>query len=113
MGVSSEEINMAIHLTKDELYERIRSYYVEFIGYWMTLNSAQKSKYVFGNGRTCRVEIVDNSHDYIKALKSKPAKLIMKDVAMAVKQGSLEFAFHNHDDYGIKMGAYANRLSEF
>ena len=112
MGVSSEDINKAIHLTKDELYERIRSYYVEFIEYWMTLNSAQKSKYVFGNGRTCRAEIVDNSHDYIKALKSKPSKLIMKDVAMAVKQGSLEFAFHNHDDYGIKMGAYAELLCQ-
>ncbi len=113
MGVSSEDINKAIHLTKDELYERIRSYYDEFIDHWVTLNSAQKSKYVFGNGRTCRAEVVDKSYDYIKALKSKPSKVIMKDLALAITQGSLEFAFHNQDGYGIKMGVYALRIKEY
>lgn len=112
MGVSSEDINKAIYLTKDESYERIRSYYDEFIDHWMTLNSSQKAKYVFGNGRTCRAAVVDKSYNYIKTLKSKPSKVIMKDLALAVMQGSLEYAFHNQDDYGIKMGVYAFRIKE-
>ncbi len=110
MGLHQEELDKAKGLSDDELYSRIRTFYIQFSNEWNNKILQEKSNFIFGNGRTCRVEVVDACTDVMKQFPKKATIQKKKDLGKAVLMGNLEFAFHNLDEHGIKMGAYANGL---
>jgi hypothetical protein len=74
------------------------------------LTNSEKSEYIFGNGRKSSVDYVDNSKTYLKNLPEMPSLQDSIDLAKNVIYKSLEYAYHDKDDYGIKKGAYAHYL---
>jgi hypothetical protein len=54
------------------------------------------------------VEYVNNSSTYLTQLKSNPSLENSIDLAKNVIQENLQYSYHDEDNYGIKMGAYAH-----
>ena len=76
------------------------------------MTEQEKSEHIFGNGRTFSISIdyVNNSAIYLKNLPRTPTLQDSIDLAKNVIHKSLEYSYHDEDDYGIKMGAYAHYL---
>ena len=95
-------------LSHEEAYQRIKIYYSNFIKKWNTLSPLTKNNYVFGTGRSGSVEYVNDSSDYINSLQDNPSIEDSIVLAKNVFTGRLEFSFHDKDEFGIRMGAYAH-----
>jgi hypothetical protein len=107
----TEEAKMRVqNLTYEEVYERIRTYYQDFVSYWKTLDDHQKTNHKSGNGRVPSVDFVNNSIEYIEELSASPTEETALKLAEKVIQADLEYAYHDIDIHWIKMGAYAHCL---
>ena len=100
------------NLTYEEVYERIRTYYQDFVSYWKSLDDHQKANHRFGNGGKAVVDFVNNSIEYIEALSPSPTKETALELAEKVIKAELEYAYHDIDIHWIKMGAYAHYLED-
>jgi len=110
MGPQSEDLVKVQNLKPNEAYNRIKDYYTAFIGKWIQKTPLEKSQYIFGNGRRCSIEFVDNSLAYINTLSNSPTLDETIALAKNVIFRNLEFSYHDEDNYGIKMGAYAHYI---
>lgn len=110
MGVTQQEIQKVPNLKYDEVYKRIKQYYSNFILRWNNMTEREKSEHIFGNGRTSSIDYVNNSANYLKKLPNTPSLEDAIDLAKNVIYKSLEYSYHDKDDFGIKMGAYAHYL---
>ncbi|MCF8465618.1 MAG: hypothetical protein K9G41_12300 [Flavobacteriales bacterium] len=109
----TEEAKMRVqNLTYEEVYERIRTYYIDYISYWKTLSNHQKANHKSGNGRAPLVDFVNNSIEYIEALSASPTEETALELAEKVMKAELEYAYHDIDIHWIKMGAYAHYLED-
>lgn len=108
MGLYPGDLEKVGSLSYDDAYRCIRNYYSAFIGKWNSMTSQEKAAHIFGNGRTAPVTYVDNSNAYILSLTSTPTLADTIALAKHVIGNQLEYAYHNEDERGIKMGAYAH-----
>lgn len=109
----TEEAKMRVqNLTYEEVYERIRTYYIDYISYWKTLDDHQKANHKSGNGRAPLVDFVNNSIEYIEALSASPTEETALELAEKVIKAELEYAYHDIDIHWIKMGTYASHLMD-
>jgi hypothetical protein len=110
MGLNAGDLQKAKNLKHEEVYRRIRDYYATFMKNWNIMSNVDRSEYVFGNGRKSPTEYVDKSSLYLENLTAKPSIDDTIDLAKNVICKNLEYAYHDEDDYGIKMGAYAHYI---
>jgi len=110
MGLNAGDLEKVQNLKHEEAYMRIRAYYSDFIKKWNKLSVSEKSEYIFGNGRKSSVDYVDKSSSYLQTLKIMPSIDDSIDLAKNVIYKNLEYSYHDEDDYGIKMGAYADYI---
>jgi len=87
---------------------KMYNYYSAFYLKWNTLSECEKSNYVFGYGGTSPIEYVNNGYAFFKDFS--PISTLDETIAFAknVIAGKLEFAYHDKDEYEIKMGADAH-----
>ena len=90
-----------------EVYKRIKDYYSDFIKKWNNMTESEKSDFIFGNGRTCRIDVVNNSIETINSLVKSPSITDSIELAKIVLYKSLEYSFYDTDIHEIRMGAYA------
>jgi len=110
MGVTRQEYQKVPNLKHEEVYKRIKEYYIGFILRWNNMTEIEKSEYIFGNGRKSSIDYVNKSATYLKNLPELPSLQDSIDLGQNVIHKSLEYSYHDEDDYGIKMGAYAHYL---
>ena len=110
MGLTHEELEMVKDLKHYEVYERIYTYYSNFIRKWNSLSEHEKENYIFGNGFTCNIGSVNNSAKYLSGLGTKPSVADSIELAINVFSKDLQYCYHDTDNYGIKMGAYAKDI---
>ena len=110
MGLNAGDLQKVQNLKHEEAYIRIREYYSAFIKKWNKMTTSEKSEYIFGNGRKFSVDYVDKSLLYLEKLIGKPSLGDSIDLAKNVICKNLEYSYHDEDDYGIKMGAYAQYI---
>lgn len=110
MGLNAGDLEKVQNLKHEEAYLRIRAYYSDFIKKWNKLSLSEKFEYIFGNGRKSSVDYVDKSSSYLATLKVKPSIGDSIDLAKNVIFKNLEYSYHDEDNYGIKMGAYAHYI---
>ena len=108
MGVNEQEQQKVQNLQYDEVYNRIKEYYSDFINKWNKMTNTEKEGYIFGNGRKAYVEYVNKSETYLTNLPTIPSLEDSIDLAKNVIYKNLEYCYHDKDKYGIKMGAYAH-----
>ena len=110
MGVTQQELQKVQDIGHKEAYRRIKDYYSSFIVKWNKLPKLEKENYIFGNGRKGSVEYVNNSSTCLSVLPLDPSIDDSIDLAKNVICKSLEYSYHDEDEYGIKMGAYAHYI---
>jgi hypothetical protein len=110
MGLNAGDLQKVQNLKHEEVYMRIRDYYSIFIKKWNQMTKSEKVEYIFGNGRQSSVDYVDKSSSYLDTLKGKPSMDDSIDLAKNVIYKNLEYSYHDEDNYGIKMGAYAHYI---
>ena len=110
MALTEAEKMKVQNLTHEEVYERIRTYYQDFIEHWNTLDDNGKAGYKLDNGREVTEDTVNRSIDYIKGLSPVATKTEATELARMVISADLEYAYQNIDIHWIKMGAYAHYL---
>ena len=110
MGLNAGDLQKVQNLKHEEAYIRIREYYSDFIKKWNKMTNSEKTEYIFGNGRKSSVDYVDKSLLYLENLLAKPSLDDYIDLAKNVIFKNLEYSYHDEDDYGIKMGAYAHYI---
>jgi len=110
MGLSQTELSKVQNVTHEEAYNRIKCYYSDFIKGYNKLNDAEKKEHIFGNGRSCSPNYVNNSTDYISALPKDPKLAESIDLAKNVLCGKLEYAYHDQDKNSVKIAAYAHYI---
>ena len=110
MGLETHELQKVQDLTFEEAYFRIKNYYSNFIEKWSHLNSIQKENYIFGSNRHYKTEAVDNSKAIICNLTNNSTLNDAIDLAKNVIYKDLEYLYHNLDENGIKIGAYAHYI---
>lgn len=110
MGLNAGELQKVQNLKHEEVYLRIKNYYSNFIKNWNKMLNSEKAEYIFGNGRQSSVDYVDKSSLYLETLIGKPSLEDTIELAKNVICKNLEYSYHDEDDYGIKMGAYAHYI---
>jgi len=110
MGLNAGDLEKVKNLNHDEAYLRIKDYYSSFIKKWNKMLNSEKVDYIFGNGRKSSVDNVDKSSLYLKTLTGKPSIDDSIDLAKNVLYKNLEYSYHDEDEIGIKMGAYAQYI---
>lgn len=110
MGLNTGDLQKVQNLKHEEAYMRIRDYYSDFIKKWNKMTNSEKAEYILGNGRKSSVDYVDKSSLYLGYLIGKPSLDDSIDLAKNVICKNLEYSYHDEDDYGIKMGAYAHYI---
>ena len=110
MGLNAGDLEKVQNLNHEEAYLRIKSYYSNFFKKWNKILDSEKVDYVFGNGRTSSVDYVNKSSLYLEKLTGKPSIDDSIDLAKNVIYKNLEYSYHDEDNFGIKMGAYAHYI---
>lgn len=108
MGLNSGDLEKVQNLNHDEAYQRIKAYYSNFIKKWNKMTNSEKSEYIFGNGTKSSVDYVDKSSIYIENLTKSQSIDDTIDLAKNIIYKNLEYSYHDEDNHGIKMGAYAH-----
>ncbi len=99
-------------ITCQQAYNRIRDYYTNFLLKWESMTDDEKSSLVMGNGRKAPVNFINTSAQYIKTLPATPTIQDAVEIGKNVLSQVLEFGYHDQDQYGIKMCAYARHILE-
>jgi len=110
MGLETGDLQKVQNLSYDEAYMKIRNYYSNFMKKWNKLSESEKKEYIFGNGRKGSVDYVNKSSTFLLTLQIIPSLKDTIELAKNVIFKSLEYSYHDEDEHGIKMGAYAHYI---
>ncbi len=110
MGLTLEELQKVQNLTHEEAFIRVKKYYTSFMAGWKRMSDQQKADHKFGHGRGSPVDYVNRSEAYLAKLPTRPTVTDSIDLARNVVCQSLEYGYHDADEHGIKMAAYAHYL---
>ena len=110
MGLSLIELEKVPSLTHEKVFIRIMDHYSHFFKKWQMMSNSEKSEHLFGNGRTYSHDVIERSMALITSQPERPDLIDTIELAKEVIYRSLEYSYHDRDEYGIKMGAYAHYI---
>jgi hypothetical protein len=130
-----EYINKVGHITilnqlsKEDLYSRIKNYYMKVLENCLGKTNEEQQIFLFGEAnriignkyikiiRSLGENTIKESEKYIRGLPinvpiDKEIKDLVKKILSSKEIGNLEYAFHSKDEYCVEMQKYAKRLLE-
>jgi hypothetical protein len=103
-------------LTTEELYKRIRTFYLKVLDNFLGKKTEDQEKILFPNKKDSfvimRPDLIEKSEEYIRNLSDNPKKEELNDLAEKIMSGILEYGFRAKDKYGVKMNQYAKSLKK-
>lgn len=102
-------------LTTSEIYLRIRNFYFDILDDCFGKTTSEQQDYVFRFNKpismiTWSSVHIEKSEEYIRSLPESSVDANLKDLAMQIISGILEYAYHAKDESGVKMHQYAKAL---
>lgn len=102
-------------LTASDIYLRIKNFYCDILDNCLGKTTSEQQDYVFRfNKPISRIRWssghVEKSEEYICNLPESSEHANLKDLAMQIISGILEYAHHAKDESGVEMHQYAKAL---
>jgi hypothetical protein len=102
-------------LTASDLYLRIKNFYCDILDNCLGKTTSEQQDYVFRFNKPNSMipwpsGHIEKSEEYIRSLPESSVDANLKDLAMQIISGILEYAYHAKDESGVKMHQYAKAL---
>ena len=102
-------------LTDSDIYLIIRNFYFDILDNCLGKMILEEQEYVFRFNKPISMipwssDHIEKSEEYIRNLPESSVYANLEDLAMQIKRGILEYAFHAKDESGVKMHQYADVL---
>jgi hypothetical protein len=109
-------------LSMQQIYEKIKSFYIRVLDDCLGKSPDEQYKYLFGKEpeviEAGRVKIIkklkegkiENSKNLIRGLPDVPSKQELINIANEIISGKLEYAYNIKDEFSVEMSQYANEI---